>query len=470
MAAAARRLGPLLALAALAALLRAPFAGSIGPDEGGYAYVAWRWAHGHALYHPTWIDRPQGLILVYRLLISVANAVWTVRLGAIVAGAAVSLLLAAAGRVFSPRAGLIAGALFATVGVAPHLEGFTFNGELAACVPASAAVAVAFAAYRRRSTALLAAAALLGGAAMLMKQSGFDGLAVVYAVAWTADAKPRLRRVVVTTAAAAVPLAASVVAGSLAGWSTYWDAVVASHLGVDLSTRMSHLAGSLPGAGRDLGPLALVALVGAREAWRRAGPERLALVWLGAALVGVNVGGLYWPHYYVQLLPPLCLLAGLGLASVADRRVAWAVVVVAALPATIYVATVARAPDRRQETMVKYALGFENDQRIAQYVDAHSSQSASVYALASRADFYFLAHRAAASPYLWGHPLRAVPGALASLERTLAGPRRPALVVLFQRRPLHAHRRLQRVLARFYRQVWRAPGTGTPVLAAVARR
>jgi hypothetical protein len=143
-------------------------------------------------------------------------------------------------------------------------------------------------------------------------------------------------------------------------------------------------------------------------------------------------------------------------------------VALVALPSAAFVATLARSPDRRQDLMVKYALGFENDQRIARWVDEHSASSSSVYALASRADFYFLAHRPAASPYLWGHPLREIPGALASLVRTLAGPHRPRLVVLFQRRPLDLHARLRDVLERYYRQIWRAPRTGTPVLA-VAR-
>jgi hypothetical protein len=471
-AAVARRIGPFVGLAGVAALARIPFMGSIGPDEGGYAYVAWRWAQGHALYHPTWIDRPQGLILVYRLLLSLASAVWTVRLGAVLAGVAITLLLVLAGRAVEAPAGLFAGALFATAGLVPHLEGFTFNGELAACVPATAAVAVAFHAQRRNSRGVLVGAAVIGGAAMLMKQSGFDGLVVVIAVAWLGADSPRDRaeRLVITASAGAFPLAASAFAGWVSGWDAYWNGVVASHIdGADLATRASRFAASLPAAAHDLLPLMTVAALGAWRARHEPGPPRLALVWLAGAFVGVNVGGLYWLHYYVQLVPPLCLLGGFGLARVRDARVAWTAAAVVALPAVIFVATVAAAPDRRQDVLVKYALGFDNDERIARYVDAHSSSSTDVYALASRADFYFLAHRPAASPYLWGHPLREIPGALVSLERTLAGPRRPQLVVLFQRAPLHKHERLRDLVARYYHQVWRAPQTGTPVLAARRR-
>lgn len=471
MAPVARRAGPLLALAAVATLLRLPFIGTIGPDEGGYAYVAWRWAQGHQLYRSVWIDRPQGLILAYRLLISIAQAVWTVRLGAIVAGVAVTLLLVAAGGVVDRRTGLLAGALFATAGVAPHLEGFTFNGELAACVPATAAVALGLRAYRRRSLRLVLAAALLGSTGMLMKQSGFDGLTVVLAIAWATGetVAGRIRRLALAAGAATVPLAASALAGWLTGWSSYWGAIVSSHFAVGLGPRVLYLFASLPSAERDLLPLALLAALGVVRARLERGPARFAALWLVAAAVGVNVGGLYWPHYYVQLLPPLCLLAGIGLARLRSEHLAWAAVAVAAVPTASFFAGELRVPDYRQDVMVKYALGFENDQRIARWVDAHSSPGSSVYALVSRADFYFLAHRPAASRYLWGHELRAIPGALQSVERMLAGARRPRLVVLFQRQPLDAHPRLRRLIARYYRLVWRAPGTGTPVLAAVSR-
>ena len=47
----------LAALTGLTVVLRLPFLGSIGPDEGGYAYVAREWAQGDQLYRTIWIDR-----------------------------------------------------------------------------------------------------------------------------------------------------------------------------------------------------------------------------------------------------------------------------------------------------------------------------------------------------------------------------------------------------------------------------
>ena len=39
----------------------------------------------HPLYRGVWVDRPQGLILAYRVLISIAHSAWAIRLGAVVA-------------------------------------------------------------------------------------------------------------------------------------------------------------------------------------------------------------------------------------------------------------------------------------------------------------------------------------------------------------------------------------------------
>ena len=172
------------------------------------------------------------------------------------AGAAITLLVAAAARLLAgPAAGFLAGGIYAIAGVGPHIEGFTFNGELAAAVPATAAVVVALVARRHDSLRLLFAAAALGGSAMLMKQSGFDGLAVVFAIALLG--RERLKSTVVVVAGAGVPLGASAIAGWLSGWRFYWSAVVGDHLGAATSAlRAKRLLESLPAAGHDLLPLA----------------------------------------------------------------------------------------------------------------------------------------------------------------------------------------------------------------------
>jgi len=212
---------------------------------------------------------------------------------------------------------------------------------------------------------------------------------------------------------------------------------------------------------KDVLLLAVIALVGL---WiiRRRLEARFALVWLSAALIGVNIGGLYWAHYYVQLLAPLCLLGGVALARIRVTALGWATAAVVSLPALAFLGALVQARDSSRELMVKYAVGYENDERVARYVRLHSSPGDRVYAFVSRADFYFLADREAASPYIWAHPLNTIPGAKAALARTLSAPRRPRFVVLFQRRPLQrGARQVDVVLDRYYKPVWRSPSRTT---------
>jgi 4-amino-4-deoxy-L-arabinose transferase-like glycosyltransferase len=327
-------------------------------------------------------------------------------------------------------------------------------------VPSTAAVGAALVAWRRGSAWWLGAAGLLGGSALLMKQSGFDGLAVAFAVALAAT--PRFTRVGLVAAGAAGPIGASALAGWLSGWHAYWTALVAYHF--DPSTgsgRLSHFHQSLPAVASDVLPLAVVAL-GGLWIWRRRFEARFALVWLGAALVGVNVGGLYWAHYYMQMLAPLCLLGGVALARIRVPALGWATAAVVALPALAFLGAFVQASESSREQMVKYALGYENDARVARYVRSHSSPADHVYAFVSRADFYFLADREAASPYIWAHPLNTIPGAKAALARTLSAARRPRFVVVFQRRPLQRRdRQVDAVLDRYYQPVWRSPSRTT---------
>ena len=39
----------------------------ITADEGGYLAVARAWGRGKVLYRDVWVDRPQGLVLLFRI-------------------------------------------------------------------------------------------------------------------------------------------------------------------------------------------------------------------------------------------------------------------------------------------------------------------------------------------------------------------------------------------------------------------
>lgn len=427
----------------LALLLRVPFLFTgLSTDEGGYAYVAQQWARGQRLYDTAWLDRPQGLLLTYRFLLWINDSGWSIRLGMMLAGALITVCLGAIGWLLAgPRAGVVAAFLYAIIGVAPHLEGVTLNGELLASLPATASVAAALFWRRSRSQPgsshrsgwWLLAAGLLAGIAMTMKQSGIDGVLVgLVIVLGTGEA--RIKRVLGFLAAFAIPVAACVVDGWYLGLSRYWNALAGYQFHAmggsasNADTRWHDFTHYLGGIAIDLTAVVVIACFGFR-ALSRFGRITTA-TWLLAGFVGVNLGGSYWPHYYMQPLPPLALLAGIAIASwtVPSLRIAVAALLV--VPTLLWlIALIPMSQHHRQKTIPYYALAVR-DRQIAAAIDAQTRPDQRIYVLESEAYLYFLANRQADYPYLWGKPIQKIPSAVPLLRTMLEASDRPTLVIM----------------------------------------
>src|SRR6476660_2787846 len=306
---------------AQAIIVRLPFwKAPLTADEGGYAEVARLWSHGAILYGGAWVDRPQGLIVVFRAVHLIGGSPSAMRAAAalvaalVVAATMLLTLRLARGRITAVTAGLLA----ATVGASRSIDSSPRSGLLRASLPAVRSL-LRFCTYlegrergrpRSRLVLSLAGAGVLTGIAVLIKQSAFDaGLAAVVFLLWR-ERRRGLAPAGVLVASALVPVA--IAAASAARLNDWLYAVVGYRFdGGSLVTgsftgRAHQLWLSLPPAGKALGLLVLLAAAG----WRRS--PLLARIWLGAAVVGVLGGGNFHPHYYLQLVPPLSLLAAVG--------------------------------------------------------------------------------------------------------------------------------------------------------------
>src|SRR3954471_18802611 len=226
------RWAPLLGglAACLAVLVRLPFWNApLTADEGGYAEVARLWSHGATLYGGAWVDRPQGLIVVFRAVHVIGGSPLAMRATAAVVASvlvAATMLLTlrlARGRITAVTAGLLA----ATVGAAPFIESFTLLGELLASLPAVLSL-LCFCVYlagrerdwpANRLFLTLAGAGALTGIAMLVKQSAFDaGLAAVVFLLWR-ERRRGLLPAAVLVGGALLPISvAAVSAARLSEW------------------------------------------------------------------------------------------------------------------------------------------------------------------------------------------------------------------------------------------------------------
>jgi 4-amino-4-deoxy-L-arabinose transferase-like glycosyltransferase len=452
----------------LAILARLPFLHApLTADEGGYAEVARLWSHGAVLYQGAWVDRPQGLLIIFRAMLHVdggsAEALRALAAVAAALVAAVTMVLTArlAGRIPATIAGLA----MATVGASPFIESFTLSGELLASVFAVASL-LAFVLYlERRAPAWLVAAGLLTGCAVLVKQSAFDAGAAAAVYLLVTRRRAGIAPVAALVAAAFVPVV--VAAATAPSFHDWWYAMVTyrgqadSILTGSVHIRLDQAWGSAGPAARGLGALALLAIAG----WRRW--PLLGALWLAFAAVAVIGGGNFHNHYYQQIVPPLALLAGIGGAELLRRRsLAYAAVVAVAVAATVAVT----APlwfdsgDAQARNVFPGDPHLRTDAAVVRYVRAHTRPGQRIFVMWAAADIYYLSDREPSLRYMWFRNIQAIPGALGQARRMLAGPHAPALVVgINSPASMDPSGRTQRILDSRYRLA--ATVEGVPIYA-----
>ena len=401
------------AAAAIAVLVRAPFFfWPLISDEGGYAYTAYWWFRGLTLYSDElWFDKPQGIFVVYKLgSLLFGDATWAIRLwGALwAAGTTVAVWLVAR-RLLDRHAAVVAALLYAVFSAHTHIEGFTANAETFMVLPATLS-----AYFLLRGQPLTAG--LMASAAVVLKPSG--GSAVLLGVVWfaylRADRGAWLRFLL---AGLSLPLV-SVLHGALtAGPREYLDAVVLQRINTPrpnpfVAARRVWLA-TLP----LWAPLALLARFGIPRLMRR---ERVfLLLWLASALAGMALGGNWWEHYFIQLMPPLTVAAAPGLVYLWRSTVVRRWTAIALLLAPVYVAAAFVRPGPELGSWVLFRRdAYLVAEDAAAYIRERTAADERIYVSFAEADIYHLARRRSATQYLYGQLFLAFPDAY---ERTLSG-------------------------------------------------
>ena len=468
---------------ATSVLLRLPaLHDPLSPDEAGALVVARAWGGGAQLYVDTFVDRPQGVIVLFQRWDDwFGPSPAAVRSLAIVAGVVVILAAAVTATAVARRrsAGAVEAWLVAVTSASAAIEGATANGELLAGATAVPAMAVAaLVATRRAHAAWLVAAGALAATAITMKQSGADVLVAI--AAWILLAVWRgwrTRREGAAMAAqlglgAAVVLGAAVWHGTTLGWNAYWYAVVGFRLHARSAVAgpsAAHLALALLLLAVLLGPALALAVHRLRPMGtslrRRLRPEHvLVLLWITTASAAFLVGGNYHRHYLVQLSFPLAVALAVALTAGPDlsrRRLLRTTALAVAAPLAIALVLVVR-PGWERDPRV------EADVAIARWYRAHRpSADADLLPVCASATWYVVADATPRTPYLWVDHVRSARGSPAGLVALVSGTDRPTYLAMHQPPdrcdPSGA---LGRAIERHYRPV--ATVDGVPILQAIA--
>jgi hypothetical protein len=422
-------------LAALAGLCLVPYAGRpLSPDEGGLLVLAGQWSPGSSLYGDYFVDRPPGLIALAALADGAGGA-WAFRALGIVAVVVTVLLSGALGRLAAPgrpSAPALTAATAALLCVTPLFGGTVVNGELLGLPFLLAGIVGALRAVRAGTArsawwwGVLAGAAGVGGA--LVKQSLLD-VFVFAAVLLVVSRRWRPALGIVAGAAATVALTLWAASARGTGLGELWDAVVvfrqqaASVIATSATDstprRLVGMLVALVGSGV---PVLVVVL--ARRLPRRAeeGVPDLrwpALATLAWELTVVLLGGSYWLHYLMGLVPGLVLLTAAACQRpLPGRRVLRAAYAVTAASTVLALVWVAVQPIQRPE---KPAVAW---------LDRHVQTGDT--AVVAFGGPNILQATGLRSPYpdLWSLPVRVHDPELHDLSALLESDRRPTWVIV----------------------------------------
>lgn len=444
------RLG-LCGAVALSALLRLRFVfAPISADEGGFLAIARAWRHGAVLYRDVWVDRPQGLLITYRLYDTLSfGHTAGLRVIAIAFGAIAVVAVGWAVRaVATPFAGIVAAVLAAVMSAAPAIEGFAANGELLSGAMGAASVALAVAVLSGRvGPRWMFVAGVVGGVGFSLKQSGIDGplavglwLAVVFVAGWMPRRETALRFVQFVAGSFAV-IIVLLVHGALTDWHDFWYALMGYRLDqrsalVGADWHRLHL--TWIAARKILLPAVLVVAAAAVVIWRQRARVAHSLaagvlfVWPFTGLLAFLSGGQFFEHYWVILTFPLAAFTGLVIGALPWGR--WRILVVALAVVPALVSFLGLATLGRNQIPVKVS-GYRRatkEERVGQWFGAQHAPGETLYVLCASAAAYAHAHEDPPYPYLWIDNVNQVPGAVGKLKDLLASDRRPTYIAEFQ--------------------------------------
>lgn len=429
-----------VAAAALAAiLLRLPLVGLPAfPDEAGYLLVARHWhSGGPALYGDLWVDRPPLLIVFWRL----ADALGGIEAGRWLALVGVAALVGSAGSAGWSISGL-RGARWAAItaavlSVSPLLDAPEVNGELLAAPLVMMACALTLMARQQRhgvrTNAYAAMAGVTAASAFLVKQNfieGFVFIAVLLAGAWwrgDIDKTSAARILGWSAVGASIPISLTIwwATTRSAGLSTLYytlfgfrsaaSEVIGSHSLSAPEHRFWVLMGLLLLSG--LLPIALCFLGFALPALRRRDPVATAItVVLLIEGASVAVGGSYWSHYLIAMIPSVALGA------------AWLVTRSHWVPRNL-VAILAAANLMATGIYLGSSHTGGTDAVVADYLAQARASGDTGYVAYGHANILESSGLIPVYPQLWSLPLRVLDPQLTHLTRQLRGPRAPTWFV-----------------------------------------
>jgi hypothetical protein len=419
----------LLAFNFILRIVFARFEFLLNPDELLWAVTAREFLAGKALYREVWLDKPPGATLIYAAVFALTGVkMLAIRIFAPLYVFLTALIVRAiARRLFDDRVAWMAAFLFSFVSVNYFPEDvILLNTELLMLLPLCAATWCFIRALLRdeQRVAYFIAAGILTAIATLIKPVALFNLLFFAIAPWF----PKSRRDGRTIAAAAFSTAAGL-ALVLGAFYLILDLTEAldpfvrdalltgAHYVTDQTwaETLRRTSGLFSYLGYNL-PFFILAAA----AWRKRAAGSWIYLWLLASFLGAAAGRRFYGHYFIQLMPPLAILAAVGLNQLTKQLRRAPTLAVRSVAVVLVVLTVCSFY-RFQERTIVFAFNtfirrpipdrwllarFNRDIRnIATYIDAHTSADDPIFVWGFKPEIYYASKRPLASRYLSFVPL-----------------------------------------------------------------
>lgn len=432
-------------------------------DEGGYAYAARGWLEGTGrLYDDLWISRPQGIFALYALVFeTLGTSVLALRFTAWLFAALTVYAVWLFGRRWtSPRVANLAAILTALLLSWPSFEGFTANAEVFMGMPAAfAAFWMLRMAQARWSAAQLVGVGALIGLSTVLKPSGIVMLPVAWAALWVVDdatRRERMRRAAWVLLGVGIVGAVTFIHGYFLGWDNFFYATVTYRLTLQSSATvplsrhlwaigsLTYHSASLVGmllmiwAFRARMPLRAVLEADVAPRRRLLRPRRpahpgglLLVAWAIGAVAGLAMGGDWWPHYMIQLVPPVSLWLAWNIDGILHALRRWRLALATAMVTALVLLPFTMIAGGRDGllTALYDHPGYPAQAEVAAYIRAHTDPDDTIYVAFDQASIYYLSDRKPAYRHLYDQELRALSESYADIIGIISGPDRPVYII-----------------------------------------
>jgi len=420
----------------------------ITSDEGGYLAIARAWGRGSTLYRDVWVDRPQGLVALFRIWndIGLGSPIGVRVLALVACLVGVAACGCVAGRLVGQRAAWPAALVVGVLASVPQYEGFIANAELLSCAMGAVALAVLLGAFWERSQpsyTRLVAAGFLGMTALSIKQSGFDAFAAgVLLLVFTClhrgwARRARVLSVPAVAAGALVPLAVMMLHGAATGWSRWWYAFAGYRLDQRSALRNAewdryHVTASI--VMPKLWPAIVLCVL--LMLWRVRRNELrgavLLVLWSALAVLAFLMGGQFFRHYWVIFAFPLGTAGGVLVSLVRQRWVARpAVACMTAVPLLAFFNSLV-IPEGLVGPKLSDDGRLVRSEKIGEWFEDVRRPGDSIYALCASAALYGNVSVDPPYPYLWFALIPQISGARDQLIELFEGDDAPTYVAGFQ--------------------------------------